>query len=147
MGRHARGLDIVPIWARFNDSLIRLVDYVPDDRLDWSPQPGLYDFRRILQHIANARDIWLSRMGDGVETPDIEQETVTKPQIQDAYRRTWARLEPVLRDPEMLAGMHGGGRNYAPVTRPLDRVSPAGARHPSPRRHLPLPGAARHRDA
>jgi uncharacterized damage-inducible protein DinB len=116
MSEQAGGLDILPIWARLNDGLIRLVDSVPDDRLDWAPQAELYTFRRILQHIANARDVWLSRMNDGAETPAVDQTTVTKHQIQQAYRRTWARLEPVMRDPAMLAGMHGGGGNYAQVS-------------------------------
>jgi uncharacterized damage-inducible protein DinB len=116
MSEQTTGLDILPIWARLNDGLIRLVESVPDDKLDWSPKPGLYTFRRILQHIANARDVWLERMGDGAETPHVDQATVTKAQMQDAYRRTWARLEPVMRDHAMLAGMHGGGRNYAQVS-------------------------------
>lgn len=110
------GLDILPIWARLNDGLIRLVDDVPDDRLDWSPSPQLFTFRRILLHIADARDIWLTRMNDGVEAPPIDAATATRAQIRQAYRRTWERVEAVLRDPAKLGGVHGGGRNYAQVS-------------------------------
>ncbi len=33
-------LDIAPVWARMNDTIVRLVDYIPDDKLNWSPKPG-----------------------------------------------------------------------------------------------------------
>ena len=59
------GLDIVPVWARFNADLIRLVDYVPDDKINWSPKPELWNFRGILLHIAAARDSWLERHREG----------------------------------------------------------------------------------
>ena len=36
----AIGIQIAPVWARFNDDLIKLVDYVPEDSLNWSPMLG-----------------------------------------------------------------------------------------------------------
>jgi uncharacterized damage-inducible protein DinB len=108
-------LDITPIWARVNDELIRLVDYVPDDKLDWSPKPGLWNFRGILLHIASARDIWLGRdVRDGASAPDVAQTAHTKAEIQDAYRRTWKRLDAFLRD---------GGRLNATYTTPWETAS------------------------
>ena len=96
-------LDIVPYWARLNDELIRLVDYIPDDKLDWSPRPELWNFRGILLHIASARDIWLSRdVRDGVDVPDVGQTVPTKAEIQGTYARTWERLEAFLRDARKL---------------------------------------------
>jgi uncharacterized damage-inducible protein DinB len=96
-------LDIVPNWARLNDELIRLVDYVPDDEIDWSPKQGLWNFRGILLHIASARDIWLSRdVRDGADAPDVARTVRTKAEIQDAYLRTWKRLEAFLRDVRKL---------------------------------------------
>ena len=111
-------IDITPVWARFNDDLIRLVDYVPDDKLDWLPAPGLWNTRDVLLHIANARDIWLTRMNDGVEAPAIDADSITKSGVQSAYRRTWARLEAVLNDSDTarLDGMYGGGGNYDKVS-------------------------------
>jgi uncharacterized damage-inducible protein DinB len=92
-------LDITPIWARLNEELIRLVDYVPDDRLDWSPQRDLWPFRRILLHIASARDTWLTRdMKDGIDAPDVSRTVRTRAEIQEAYRRTWKRLAAFLAD-------------------------------------------------
>ena len=34
-------LDITAQWGRLNDGLITLMDYVPVDRMDWSPREGL----------------------------------------------------------------------------------------------------------
>jgi len=92
-------LDITPIWGRVNDELIRLVDYVPDDKLDWSPKPELWNFRTILLHIASARDIWLSRdVRDGADATDAAQTVRTKAEIQNSFLRTWKRLDAFLRD-------------------------------------------------
>ena len=99
---HAR-IDITPTWARLNEGLIRLVDYVPDDKLDWSPKPELWNFRGILLHIASARDIWLTRdIKDGIDAPDVSQTVRTKTEFQQAIRRTWERLEAFLHDQAKL---------------------------------------------
>jgi uncharacterized damage-inducible protein DinB len=96
-------LDIVPVWANLNDSLIRLVDYVPDDKINWSPKPELWNFRGILLHIAAARDGWLTgAMNDGVDPGGVWRTVRTRPQIQDAYRRTWGRLESFLSSKTLL---------------------------------------------
>jgi len=96
-------LDITPVWARLNEELIRLVDYVPDDKMNWSPKPELWNFRGILLHIASARDIWLTRtVQDGVDAPDVWRTVRNRPEIQQAFRRTWDRLEAFLRDAEKL---------------------------------------------
>ena len=98
MSEYAR-LDIVPVWARLNDGLIRLVDYIPDDKMDWSPKPELWNFRGILLHVASARDNWMGRdVKDGVEAPDISQTARTKAEMQDALRRSWGRMDAFLRD-------------------------------------------------
>lgn len=102
-------IDITPTWARFNDELIRLVDYVPDDKLNWSPKPELWNFRGILLHIAATRDGWLGGdVQDGVDAPDVWRTVRTKGEIQDAYRRTWQRLEAFLRDQTKLDGTYAG---------------------------------------
>lgn len=96
-------LDVVPTWARFNDELIRLVDYVPDDKLNWSPKPELWNVRRILLHMASARDTRMTRdVKDGVEAPDVWQTVRTKQEIQQALRRTWACLEAFLGEAKLL---------------------------------------------
>ncbi len=101
-------LDIVPTWARFNDELIRLVDYVPDDKMNWSPKPELWNFRGILLHIAATRYGWMS-----VDRPEGQQlarnvwQTLrSKVDIQDAYRHSWDYLAPFLSDEAKLAATY-----------------------------------------
>jgi len=92
-------LDIVPIWGRLNDSLIALVDVIPDEQINWSPRRDMWNFRGILLHIADARDSWLRHtVRDGDETPAVWHTTRTRMEIQDAYRRTWRRLLAFLSD-------------------------------------------------
>jgi uncharacterized damage-inducible protein DinB len=104
-------IDIAPTWARFNNELIRLVDYVPDDKINWSPREGLWNFRGILLHIAATRDGWLGRdVKDGVDAPDVWRTVRTKAEIQQAYRRTWERLEAFLHDAEKLDATYTNDR-------------------------------------
>ncbi|MEX2245990.1 MAG: DinB family protein [Dehalococcoidia bacterium] len=96
-------LDVTPTWANLNQSLIRLVDHVPEDRINWSPKPELWNFRGILLHIADARDNWLgSTVRDGTEWTAVWHKVRSKPEIQEAFRRTWTRLERFLSDPALL---------------------------------------------
>ena len=101
MGELAK-LDIAPVWARFNEGLIRLVDYVPDDKLNWSPQPELWNFRGILLHIAAARDGWLNGVEAGVDGAEVWRTVRTKDQIKAAYARTWERMATLLAHPDRL---------------------------------------------
>jgi hypothetical protein len=48
-------LDITPMWSRINDELIELADVMPEDKLDWSPSPELWNTRGILLHIVVGR--------------------------------------------------------------------------------------------
>ena len=143
------GLDITPVWARFNDDLIRLVDYVPDDKINWSPKPELWNFRGILIHIASARDNWLTgTVQDGVSTPDVWQTVRSKAEIKDAYRADVVAARSVpRRSVEARRQLNDDDPVHPIDQRPLDRVPPARTRHPPPRRHLPLSRASRHRDA
>jgi uncharacterized damage-inducible protein DinB len=103
MSTQPERLDIVPVWARFNEELIRLVDFVPDDKMNWSPKPELWNFRGILMHIAATRDNWLKgAVQDGIEAPDVYGTARTRLDFQEAYRRTWGRLERFLSNPQQL---------------------------------------------
>jgi uncharacterized damage-inducible protein DinB len=100
-------IDITPTWARLNEGLIRLVDYIPDDKINWSPKPELWNFRGILLHIAATRDGWLGRdVKDGVEAPDVWRTVRTKAEVQAAYARTWERLERFLSDEGRLDAIY-----------------------------------------
>ena len=54
-------IDITPHWATVQRDIVRIVDLVPDDKIDWSPKPELWNFRGILIHVSDARDNWMSR--------------------------------------------------------------------------------------
>lgn len=96
-------LDIATTWEHFNDDLIRLVALVPEDNLDWSPKPELWNFRGILIHIAAARDDWMEGAEIGVNPEQSVWHTVrTKDDVVAAYRRTWERLAIFLRSAERL---------------------------------------------
>ncbi len=99
-------LDITPVWARFNEDLIRLVALVPEDQLNWSPKPELWNFRGIMLHIAATRDGWLEGTGDGESVPSVWTSVRTKDEIVSAYARTWDRLARFLAQPEKLAAMY-----------------------------------------
>ncbi len=108
-------VDITPVWARFNADLIRLVDYVPDEKLNWSPKEGLWNFRGIMLHLADARDGWLGgTVKDGVPAPSVWQTVRTKAEVQAAYARTWDRLAAFLSDPAKLDATYED--ELAPVT-------------------------------
>jgi uncharacterized damage-inducible protein DinB len=100
------GLDIVPVWRRFNDTLIRLVDYVPEDKINWSPKPELWNFRGILIHIAGARDGWLTRTVKDGDDQQIYQTVRSKDDIKAAYASTWKRLEAFASDRAKLDAMY-----------------------------------------
>jgi uncharacterized damage-inducible protein DinB len=97
-------LDITPYWRAANDNLIQIVDAIPDDKLNWSPKPELWNFRGILLHIAGVRDGWLGTdVKDGLDVPSVYTTVRSKSEIQQAYRRTWDRLAAFLGDERKLA--------------------------------------------
>lgn len=115
-------LDIGPNWARLNETIIGLIDYIPDNRLSWSPSPELFNFRGILIHIAVARTNWLENVvKDGLFATDgpvlsesseplddrmrrILQHGKTKDDLKDNLRWSWDRVERFLANPGKLEG-------------------------------------------
>jgi uncharacterized damage-inducible protein DinB len=100
-------LDIVPNWARLNDTIIQLVDYIPDDKLNWSPKPELWNFKGILLNICMARQNWLGGViKDGEATPDILREAQSRDGMKQHLRLSWERVERFLSDPAKLAATY-----------------------------------------
>ena len=96
-------LDITPVWGDLNESMIRLVDYVPEDKINWSPKRELWNFRGILLHIASTRDNWMTfDVKDGEESPDVWRTARSRGEIQAAFERTWQRVARFLSDPVKL---------------------------------------------
>ncbi len=108
-------LDITAQWGRLNDGIVRLVDYVPDDKLNWSPKPDLWNFRGILVHVATARQIWMTRDAKDDETsPDVLRDAQTKDDVKRHLQLSWERLLRFLSDPEKLA------RRYSSIHEPMN---------------------------
>ena len=96
-------LEIAPMWARINDELIELVDLVPDDKLDWSPEPELWNFKGILLHVVLGRGIIAALVPDGSPVQDALQAGQTKEGLKELLRRSWESMVPFLCDAELLA--------------------------------------------
>ncbi len=100
-------LNITQYWASVNDQLISLVDLIPDDRLDWSPKPELFNFRGILVHISMGRHTWMTRdVQDGELSPDALAEGLTKDDLKEQLQVSWMRMERFLSDPDNLDGTY-----------------------------------------
>ena len=97
-------LDFTAHWGRLNDTIIALVDYVPDDKLDWSPREELWNFKGILLHTIMTRDGWMADGAqDGEEAPNVVQVAQTKDDIKKQLHRTWDRVQRFLSDPAKLS--------------------------------------------
>ncbi len=97
-------LDITAQWGRLNDGMVRLVDYIPDDKLNWSPRPDLWNFKGILIHICVARNNWMSRdVKDGEPSPNVIVEGQTREGIKRHLRMSWQRLGGLLSNETQLA--------------------------------------------
>ena len=117
-------LAITEYWSRLNDTIIDLVDVIPDDKLGWSPKAELFNLRGIVLHIALARHNWMERdvqdglaLGAGPAAPvgdeTLEERTraflqhgETKSDLKDHLRWSWDRLLAFLSDPAKLAKMY-----------------------------------------
>ncbi len=100
-------LDIADQWPKLNEQLVALVDVVPADRLNWSPQRGLWNFKGIFLHIPMARDNWLAnKVNDGEQTPDVLRDGQTNEGMKEQLRRSWQRLERFVSDPAKLSARY-----------------------------------------
>lgn len=86
-------IDITEMYGRLNEALIGLVEYIPDDKLEWSPRQDLWDFRRILAHVAFARHNWTGNfLTQKIKPEDVFDRTATKTGIAEVLRESWARV-------------------------------------------------------
>jgi uncharacterized damage-inducible protein DinB len=100
-------LAITPHWATVQRDIAHIIDLVPDDKIDWSPKPELWNFRGILIHVSDARDIWMSRdVKDGEPYPNIWTTARTKADLKRELERTWARINRFLANQSQLDESH-----------------------------------------
>ncbi len=111
-------LDITGQWGRLNETLVALIDHIPDDKLDWSPREALWNFRGILLHTAMTRHGGLgSTVKDGgpsMDEPDAVGEFIRGAQSKEDIKRelsqSWERVERWLAKGENLATVYEGSR-------------------------------------
>lgn len=100
-------VDITAIWARVNEQIISLSDCIPDDKMNWSPKPELWNFRGILLHIAGSRHGWLEgTVKDGEPSPDLYRLSQTRDGMKEQVRLSWQRLDRFLSDPAKLNAIY-----------------------------------------
>ncbi len=107
-------LDITAHWGRLNDTIAGLVDYIPDDKLDWSPREDLWSFRTVLSHVSSTRQNWLTP--DGADREDALAAVKTKDDIKTLLLESWARVERFLSEQRYLDRVYEGerdGRKYS----------------------------------
>ncbi len=101
-------LDIGAHWGRLNETIAGLVDYIPDDKLDWSPREDLWSFRTILSHVSSTRQNWLTP--EGVDREDVLAAVQTKDDIKSLLLESWARVERFLSEQRFLDRVYEGTR-------------------------------------
>jgi uncharacterized damage-inducible protein DinB len=83
-------------YASINESILRLVDRVPADKVDWSPRSDMWGFRQLFVHISNARHYWLDLVGE--ERAPVVTPTLTLAEIAVMIRESFDRLADFARD-------------------------------------------------
>jgi uncharacterized damage-inducible protein DinB len=110
-----QSLDIVPQWARMNETMTHLVDCIPDEKLNWSPKPELWNFKGILIHICGARQAWvaaprLQRVPEPSDEPQRWEQIIREAQTKDGIKRhlalSWDAVAGFLSSPEKLAAAY-----------------------------------------
>jgi uncharacterized damage-inducible protein DinB len=104
-----RPLDIAPYWRSVNDTLLRIVDLIPDGKFSWTPKPELWNARGILIHVSAARDGWLTRdVKDGEpDRPEIWTTTRTQDELKRELSRSFERLQRFLANQAQLDATYG----------------------------------------
>ena len=104
-------LDITAQWGRLNDTLIELVDYIPDDQLRWSPREDLWNFHGILTHVIITRDNWLGGFAkDGILPPDVFDTARSKEGVKQELARSWERMIRFLSEKDKVSAIYEGER-------------------------------------
>ena len=102
-------LDIAEHWGRLNDTIIDLVDYIPENKLDWSPQDDLWDFHHVLSHLVFTRHGWMGNsLTQKIKPEEIHEAMATRAGSQEALRRSWARVRRFLSDEGSLNRLFEG---------------------------------------
>jgi uncharacterized damage-inducible protein DinB len=100
-------LNISRHWQGVNDDLLRIVDLIPEDKLNYTPKADLWNAQGILIHASDARDIWMTRdVKDGEEYPNIWTTARTPDDLKRELQRTFARVQRFLANEDQLNASH-----------------------------------------
>ena len=92
-------IDIIDAWSAVNDHLIELLDLIPEDKLEYSPKPELWNFKGLYLHICIGRyGMMQGVINDGIESPSVLVEGQTKDGLRRLLGASWERMEPFLSD-------------------------------------------------
>jgi uncharacterized damage-inducible protein DinB len=100
-------LDITPYWDSVQEDLLRIVDLIPQDKMNWSPKPELWNSQGILIHVSDARDQWMTRdVQDGEEYRNIWTTARTKDDLKRELVRSYERMRRFLANQSQLDAAH-----------------------------------------
>jgi uncharacterized damage-inducible protein DinB len=109
-------IDTSPHWLTVQENLLRIVELIPDEKLNWTPKEDLWNSRGILIHISDARDRWLAdRVRDGDPYPNIWTTARTRDDLKRELVRTFERLQHFIASQEQLDRVYtfdDGGETY-----------------------------------
>ncbi len=110
-------IEITEMYGRLNEGLIDLVEYIPDDKLEWSPQDGLWGFHHILAHLVFARHNWMGNsISQKIKPEQIHEAMATKIGMQEQLRRSWERVKRFLSDEANLDRVYKGETDGQPYS-------------------------------
>ena len=100
-------LDITPYWDSVQENLLQIVDLLPEDKLNWTPQADLWNSKGILIHVSDARNNWMTRdVQDGEAYENIWTTTRTKDDLKRELVRSYERMRRFLANQSQLDQGH-----------------------------------------
>ena len=101
-------LDFGEQWGRLNETLVGLLDYIPEDKLDWSPRDDMWGFRTILSHVSSTRGNWLTP--EGVDREEVLATVEGKDDLKRLLRESWSKVERYLSEQRYVDRVYEGER-------------------------------------
>lgn len=106
-GSTSSPLAITPYWESVQEDLLLIVDLIPQDKINWSPTPELWNSQGILIHVSDARDIWMTRdVQDGEPHPNVWTTARTKDDLKRELVRSYERVGRFLANQAQLDQPH-----------------------------------------
>ena len=101
-------LDFGEQWGRLNETLVGLLDYIPEDKLDWSPRDDMWGFRTIPSHVSSTRGNWLTP--EGVDREEVLATVEGKDDLKRLLRESWSKVRRYLSEQRYVDRVYEGER-------------------------------------